>query len=344
MRTVRSVHRDADTLLAVSGGGDADSGRFGAVVSFGDSLSDVGTYHVTPEMPGAAPGSAGQRFTTKPGKVWTEVVASGLGVALRANAQVDFGVLGSGGRVVTLGGTSYAQGGARITQQGTGRSQMVAADGRSVTVQGPTEVSIATQIDRYLAVHSGFNTRQLVLIQGGANEFLPLLREVAQGTVAPGPALMAEAQQRGAEMAAQIRRLTAAGARYAVYANLPDLGHTPLLQGTPLTVVASALSVAYNQTVAAALANTEVTCFDLAALLARVMARPASFGLSNVEGAACTAINPATGEPSALLCTPHTLVSAQADQHYLYADGVHPTAAGHAVWGARVLRLVRTRF
>lgn len=332
-------------LMSACGGDDDDgSGRFREVVSFGDSLSDVGTYNVTTAMDRVTPSAVGQRFTTKPGPVWAEVVASGVGAALHVNEQVDFGVLGAGGRIVALGGTSYAQGGARITQNGEGRSQVIAPDGSTVTVQGPTEVSITTQIDRYLAAYSHFDARQLVLIQGGANDFLPVLRDVARGEVAPGPALMAEAQQRGTEMAAQVKRLTAAGARYVVYANLPDLGNTPLLRGSPLAAVASGLSATYNQSVAAALADTDVVIFDLAALLANVMASPASFGLSNVEGAACTSINPATGETSALLCTPQTLVNAQADQQYLYADVVHPTTAGHAVWGARVLTLVNARF
>src|SRR6201999_3554757 len=48
------------------------------VVSFGDSLSDVGTYSSF-----AGPAFGGGRFTTNPGQIWTELVAEYYGGTLQ---------------------------------------------------------------------------------------------------------------------------------------------------------------------------------------------------------------------------------------------------------------------
>ena len=55
-----------------------------------------------------------------------------------------------------------------------------------------------------------------------------------------------------------------------------------------------------------------------------VIANPASFGLINVTTPACI---PA----SALNCTAATLVAANPGQTFAFADGVHPTPAGHQI-------------
>ena len=68
-------------LAACGGGGDDNSTPAGGlklqVVSFGDSLSDVGTY-----SPVAAANFGGGRFTTNPGEVWVQNVAKYYGDTL----------------------------------------------------------------------------------------------------------------------------------------------------------------------------------------------------------------------------------------------------------------------
>lgn len=72
-----------------SGGGSAppDNPAGGVrlqIVSFGDSLSDVGTFAPLASAVG------GGRFTTNPGQVWTQLVAQYYGDTLRAAYTIGF--------------------------------------------------------------------------------------------------------------------------------------------------------------------------------------------------------------------------------------------------------------
>jgi outer membrane lipase/esterase len=311
-------------------------------VAFGDSLSDAGTYN--PTTADANPANdlpSGLTFSTKPGLTWAAYVASNFGQMLTPNQQVNFGVVGNGGAVLQLGGLSYAEGGAHIevdAPNGGVVMQPIPNVG-TVPVQLATSRSIKTQIDDYLAEHgNAFNDQQLVLIQGGANDFFDFL-----GQVAANPALANTASAvisaTATAMINQVARLKAAGATRIIYSNLPDLGITPQFRTTPLAGLATQLTAAYNAAVANSLNGLGVHVFDTATLMQQVAASPSTYGFTNATTPACNSFttpgNPAT--LSALICQPTTLVVPGADLTYVFADGVHPTASAHALWGSQVI-------
>jgi len=94
------------------GGGGVDSlvpsnaGGVTRIVAFGDSLSDPGAYSI------AAAEKGGGRFTVNTGsaRVWTELVANDYGLPLRPNQYLT-----PSGPAIDPAGTSYAEGGARVT-------------------------------------------------------------------------------------------------------------------------------------------------------------------------------------------------------------------------------------
>ncbi len=314
---------------------------YAQVVAFGDSLSDAGTYNPTTADGDTSNDSAtGLPFTTKPGAPWAVYVAANLGIQLTPNQQVDFGVVGNGGEVIQLGGLDYAEGGARIDVDGANGGivlQTIPGVG-SVPVQLATSRSIRTQIDDYLSEHgNAFSDDQLILIQGGANDLFEFL-----GQVAANPALAANASSvvttAATAMITQISRLRAANATHIVYANLPDLGKIPQFSTTALADLATQLSVSYNNAVKTQLDAWAVTIFDTSTLFAAVIAMPETYGFTNVTTPACNS-DTIPGDPatlSALICSPSTLVSPNADITHLFADYVHPTARGHALWADQV--------
>ncbi len=112
------------------------SNPFGRLVVFGDSLSDGGAYTAwasfaasganrmvgaTPLAMLAAAAPYGGKFTTNPGKVWVENLATAIGYDLKPANLMGGGQASMNLSLPQLGGcttcTNYAQGGARVALQ-----------------------------------------------------------------------------------------------------------------------------------------------------------------------------------------------------------------------------------
>lgn len=205
------------------------------------------------------------------------------------------------------GGTDYAWGGARA-----------AVD------QGPI-VSMQTQVDGYLAANGGrADPNTLYTAWIGANDLFAAATDPANAS-AIGQAAA------GAEVAT-IKKLHDAGARYIVVFNLPDVSKTPSIRGTPSASSAGALGNLYNGMLNAGLGQigTGIVPVNTYALLNQVIADPARYGFSNVTDTACTTA-------SSINCSASTLATPDAASTYLFADGVHPTTAAHAMLAQVVL-------
>lgn len=124
-----------------------------------------------------------------------------------------------------------------------------------------------------------------------------------------------------------VRALQQAGARYIMVWMLPDLGLTPLLNGTSLQPFISQLSSRFNDELLRQLrtVDAEVIPLNIPALLKEGFANPAQFGLATDQnlmttcfsGKGCTeneryGIHSATPDPTELI----------------YNDMVHPIEAG----------------
>ncbi len=317
------------------------------VISFGDSLSDVGTYNpTTADTDPSNDSPGGFIFSTKPGLTWNSHVAIHFGQTLSPNRQVRFGVVGNGGAILELGGLAYGEGGSRIEEDAPdgGVVMQPIPNVGTVPVQLATSRAIKTQIDDYLTEHgNAIDAQTLVLIQGGANDLFGFLRQVAvdNSLAANAPAVVAAT---ATAMVTQISRLRSAGATRIIYSNLPDLGLTPQFRTTGLAGLATQISAGYNAAVANALNGTGVHIFDTSAFMQGVIDDPAAFGFANATTPACTSLtNPADPTSlSSLLCFPTTVVAPGADITYLFADGVHPTTSAHSLWGQKVIEAFPT--
>ena len=277
--------------------------KFSGVFVFGDSLSDAGYFRpflVGIGLPAATAAGLG-RFTTNPGPVWSELIAQTYG----GNPAPS-----------NAGGSIYAQGGARA--QGDSSS----------TPPGFAQRPVGTQINEYLNASGGVaDSRALYAVWAGANDIFQNFAGIAGGTVNPTTVINTAA---GTEIA-QIARLQAAGARYILVFNLPDLGSTPAFApsavGAAGSAAASGLSTAFNATLFAGLAGRKVIPVDTFSLFADVKANAAAFGFTNTTGVACAPTPPA----GLIACGPGNLVVPGASASYLFADSVHPTTASQAI-------------
>jgi phospholipase/lecithinase/hemolysin len=264
----------AFALLAACGGGGDDNNNSNSstpaggvklqVVSFGDSLSDVGTY-----SPVIQSSFGGGRFTTNPGEVWTQKVAEYYGDTLTPAYLGGFGK-----PLVAAGGYGYAQGGSDVVNaqgQGWAPNNMAA-----------TTVPVVTQVANYVSAHTSFNSNQLVLVNGGANDIFQFAGTTANLT-ALGAALqtqypllvqagklpnsqagqvafivgylqqLANPQivQAATALAAQVQTIVNSGATHVVVSTVPDIGNAPLgvaaEAATPgSAALLSGITAAYN--------------------------------------------------------------------------------------------------
>lgn len=320
--------------LAGCGGGGSDlpaKPRFTSQVSFGDSLSDAGSYKVGPV---AAAG--GGQFTINPASAtptnWTELTAASLGFSACAASTGGYGVPISN----HVGCFEYGQGGARVTDPaGVGNTGQT-----SGVFTGAMTIPVVSQIANHLAAVSGnkFSGSELVLVMAGANDVFYHAGLVGASLETPASAVAA-VQTAASELAADVNtQIIANGAKYVVVANIPDIGKTPYaatLSVSGLGLV-NTLVAAFNTQLKTALPDSaNVLNIDAFTASGDEVSNPTKYNLSNVTTPVCNIA--ALPGNSSLFCSSATLI-AGANPYYLYADAVHPTPYGHALFATYVLQ------
>lgn len=273
---------------------------------FGDSLTDAGSY--APVLP---PGTG--RFTTNPDPVWAQILGERYGFIITPANQ---------------GGTDYAQGGARITL----------LPGVPNSPPTGTALPIASQVMQQIG--KGIDPNAVYALWGGANDIFHQLG-LAQAGVITSAEAQAAVVLAAAQYVQQVTALQAAGASNVVVFNLPDVGKTPfgLAGGAAASAQITAITNLYNSTVQSGLNQLggNVLRVDISALFAEFLANPQAFGFSNVTARAC-------GTVASLVCTRANLVAPDAHRTHLFADGVHPTGAGHELIAGFVASLLEAPF
>jgi len=314
------------TLLAQSNGY-----RF---VSFGDSLSDVGTYY-----PFAHTYFDGGLFTTNPSQIWTQMVAEHYGDDLTPAFEGGFGV-----PLVPTGGLGYAQGGSRVSMQpGIGHAPPGTPNADYAQA---TTVPVTVQVDDFLQYFGRFQSNQVVLINGGANDLLYNLEGALMTGTTPKSAQLlqdiAAVQKAAVDYGNLVKKILNAGAKHVVVLNLADFSQSPeglasLDQGKVLRPIIRA----FNDTLAATLilngSWNRIIYVDAFSFMDSVLANYQALGFSvSNTGTACNGeaeIEEAVGlgfppDPEfadALFCSPATYTVPEAPQTYMFADGLHPT-------------------
>lgn len=325
----------AALMLGLTGCGDKI--QYSSMVSFGDSLSDVGTYKV-----GTVAAFGGGKYTVNSpsAKNWTELVAAHYGLAAPCAAQTGLEGSGTGFNVAVTNQTgcfNYAQGGARVTHPvGPGNINL----GGSNAVLGQLTVPVVTQMQNHLSKlpQGKFAGTELVTVMAGGNDvFINVATYAATAEAAPSQASAAATAAvtamatAGAELAGYVKtKLKANGAKYIVVVNLPDVASTPAFSATPAKPLVSSMVTAFNSSLQAGLDGSGVLLVDAYGLSLDLVANKQNHGLTNVTTPACildnTAINPLA---SSLICTSETALTGS--EFYLFADTVHPTPYGNKV-------------
>lgn len=186
----------ASAVLASCGGGGAGDQtlkvKFSSQVSFGDSLSDIGTYAVgtVAALGGGKYNINGDNTSINPfltGKNWTELMAAQFGLSAPCPAQTGLEGLASQGFNVPVkynaGCTGYAQGGARVTDPRGPGSVLTGSP------LGQLARPVTAQIQRHLEVSGGkFAGTEVVFVLAGGNDAIQGLTDLTAGASAAGAA------------------------------------------------------------------------------------------------------------------------------------------------------------
>lgn len=291
----------------------ADSPPFGRIITFGTSLSDPGNafalrggtntppdYVMDPLLVPAVPYAMGGHHFSN-GATWVEQFARSRGLA--GDARPAFA---SHGR-----GVNYAVGAARAREDGV-------------------NLNLPVQVDTFLAEFGSVPPNALCVMEMGGNDIRDAFVAYASGGNG-GPIL----QDAVGAVAQNIQRLYAAGARQFLVWRAPDVGATPALQALDAVnpgaaALATQLTMGFNagldaavSTLQAALPDITIIRLDAFQLIQDLRAHGADYGLSNVTDACVTPNVP-----------PFTC---DRPGEYLFWDGIHPTAAAHAIVASRAL-------
>ncbi len=341
-------------LVGCGGGGAGDQSpkvAFTSQVSFGDSLSDVGSYKV-----GTIANVGGGQFTINGGgKNWNELMAAQAGLPAPCAALTGgFGVA----QAAQSGCTGHAQGGARVSNpSGVGFAGAA----------GPMTVPVTTQIANHLAAVGGtFSGGEIVYVLAGANDiFIQLggltaaVTAQVQADIGSGACIPADAQATNCVPAATTTAVTAAvtavataagelsalvntqiiakGATHVVVVNVPDIASTPFaatLSADAKGILGTMVDTFNAQLMAGVAGNAKVLFVDAYTVNKDQVANPAIYGLTNVTTPACDftvpiqAAAPAGFGSTSLVCNTTNLIAGDTS-HYLFADGVHPTPYGY---------------
>ncbi|HEU4623017.1 MAG TPA: SGNH/GDSL hydrolase family protein [Burkholderiaceae bacterium] len=330
----------AALLTACGGGvGQSDDRELKSVVSFGDSLSDVGTF--SPNAASVMPQGVTAKFTTNGvgQTIWVENIAARVGAVMVPYQTALTPPSPLTPTVTTLGGNGYAVGGG--TAFATTTTQVVPN----------VNYKITEQVDDFLARNGSFRNDQLVLVWIGGNDIAAALQAGAGATAVVQGAASTTIQQ--------IARIAAAGGRYIIVNNAPDIGKTPRIAAAGSTAVAGAraLAQAFNAGLAAgiqALNNPNIVLVDIFALFDDAVANPAQYGFTNVTAPGCADVlgpsvpandprqaqNPVN---NSLFCTTSTLAAPEANTRYLFADTFHPSTGGHLAVTNKVVQTAAGR-
>jgi phospholipase/lecithinase/hemolysin len=344
------------------------------VVSFGDSLTDAGTYAPATSFAGnGTPPFMGGRFTnnSETATVWVENLAKSLGLI---TTVAEMGFAGTSVKCPAAANpalastcTAYAQGGARVTDpNGIGK------DGGALTVP------MSTQISNHLARFGGFKSTDLVILFGGNNDVFvqaTTLSMQAAGIQANAAAGKITADQAkglllDAQLAAQGElkkaalalsgyvkdQILAKGAKYVMVWNLPDSSQTPY--GSTLSAegkqTLSTLVDTFNLWLREGLKDQPVQLVDAHTMFKEVYNNKSKYGIANNTHPACDAAKiqvitaGAITDGSSLFCnsTPNVPFNGMRDgadaNTWQFADGVHPTTGGHKVLSDLAYKLLQS--
>ena len=230
-------------------------------------------------------GQAGGKYTVNDGSLtWVQQLAAHYSLAVDP---------------ASAGGWGYAQGYARVDS----------AD----TSSGTAAPSVKEQVDQLLA-RTSMQEGDVMMLNGGLHDIV-----AAVNATGISDQTTATVKAAGKALAAQVRRVVAAGATHVVVTGVQNVGLTPWAVRLGEQSSIEKLSVAFNDALLIDIADMGATVlyFDASLFFNLINNKPENYSVDNVTDPVCTT-------PDASTCTPSSVVSTDYNR-YMYADSLNFT-------------------
>jgi phospholipase/lecithinase/hemolysin len=200
----------------------------------------------------------------------------------------------------SAGGWGYAQGYARVDSVDTS--------------SGTNAPSVKAQVDQLLA-RTTMQSGDVMMLNGGMHDIVAAVE--ATGI---SDATTATVQAAGRALAAQVRRVVAAGATHVVVTGVQNMGLTPWALRRGQKTEIERLSTAFNDQLLINVADMGATVlyFDAALFFNLINNKPENYSVDNATDPVCTT-------PDASTCTPSSVVAGADYNRYMYADALNFT-------------------
>lgn len=331
-----SVCAAAALTAACGSSSTANSVNPTSLVVFGDATADIGQ-----NVNGRAYSVTGSTIAINN---WTQKVADRYGLKISTAKS---------------GGTSYAQGNARVAE----------ADATGVT----SAPSVTAQITTWLATNPAFSKEQFVLISAGQSDIIAGWNQVAAGTITADQ-FNTNMTAAGTLLGEQVVRLNKAGATHIFVMGAPELAQTDSpsknYHYTPWATALNAASTAtgsarpsavitagvsaFNKGLFTAVKNlegTSVLLMDLQTKTRALLGYPSSYGFTEkynntpicASKSATNSMNIGTDKVDSSLCTTSTLLSGLGKDDvddYLFADMINYSPEAHVLIGNWAYNLI----
>ncbi len=240
---------------------------------------------------------------------WAQQVAASYGLTVTAQSA---------------GGQGWARGNARVALKPD-------AAGNSATL------TITEQINAFLAANS-ITKDNVILLDPGISDLMVQSAAFKAGSVTSAQVLV-NAADAGKALAAQVRRLVAAGGTHIVVAGTYNLGKSPYAIAAGQASLLENASLKFNEALLVAMVDlgANVLYVDTAFRYNQVINQPATYSFTNSTQAACTT-------PTAATCTPSTVLAGIDYNAYVFADDRYFTPAAQRNFGDFAYSRMKTRW
>ncbi|GAB1539337.1 SGNH/GDSL hydrolase family protein [Scytonema sp. NUACC21] len=287
----------------------ASAANFSQFIIFGDSLSDTGNVsNITQSLLGVpippSPPYAPGRFSN--GEVWVDYLGKNIGLTPTLFTDLS--------KTPPTQGINFSVGGSS-----TGDSNAFIPNAPGVSEQA----SLFTQLLQ--ANNQKADPNALYAVWGGGNDYL-----FGQNF---------DVEQTIKDLSNTIGGLAQAGAKNILVFNLPDLGKSPLVSGSPNASNLTTLTNIHNAGLTNALGSLSnipginLIPVDVNSLFERVVANPEAFGFKNAK------------EPCVVYKVEINQVLSQCDNpnDYVFFDEVHPSTNAHKLVAQTALAAIRAK-